>query len=108
MLYDGLYYQAARPTQRRETMADMYPVKLKVVSQKGTCAAGHKVGDEFETQGMTPDGICLVAFHSLFPALWSLMFGGSFPWSKEAEAEMVACPDAENPVVFEVRRVQPE
>ena len=27
-------------------MAEMYQVNLKVVSQKGECAAGHKVGDE--------------------------------------------------------------
>lgn len=89
-------------------MAEMYPVKLKVVSQKGTCVAEHKVGDEFECTGMTPGGICLVAFNSLFPTLWTLMFGGSFPWSQDPDSEMVACPDAENPVVFELRRVGPE
>jgi len=88
-------------------MADMYPVKLTVVSQKGHCAAGHKVGDEFESSGMTPGGICLTAFNALFPAMWTLMFGGSFPWSKNPDAERVACPDAENPVVFELQRIRP-
>ena len=29
---------------RREKVAKIYSVKLKVVSQKGTCVAGHKVG----------------------------------------------------------------
>ena len=28
---------------------DIYEIKMKVTSQKGTCVAGHKGGDEFET-----------------------------------------------------------
>ena len=89
-------------------MADFYKVKLKVVSQKGTCVVGHEVGDEFVTSGATPKGICLVAFNSMFPSIWALMFGGSFPWSKNPNKETVACPDAENPVVFEVQRMKSE
>jgi predicted site-specific integrase-resolvase len=30
----------------------------KVVSQKGTCAAEHKVGDEFTIDDKTPAGLC--------------------------------------------------
>ena len=86
-------------------MADLSKVKISVVSQTGHCAAGHKVGDEFYTSGMTPKGVCLPAFGAVFPALWTLMCGGSFPWAKDQESERVACPDASNPVVFEVRRV---
>ena len=87
-------------------MADMHKVKIKVVSQKGTCVAGHKVGDEFETIGMTPAGVCLPAFNAMFPSVWALMFGGKFPWSQDPDGETVACPDAANPVVFELKRVR--
>ncbi len=89
-------------------MAKFYPVKLKVISQEGTCVAGHKVGDEFESVGLAPKGLCMVALNAMMPSIWSLMYGGSFPWSEDPEAERVACPDADNPVVFEVPRVRPE
>ena len=89
-------------------MAEMSKMKISVVSQQGHCAAEHKVGDEFFTRGMTPKGICLPAFGALYPALWALMAGGSFPWAQDQESEQIACPDAANPVVFEVRRVPSE
>ncbi len=34
-----------------------YNVAIKVVSQKGHCAAGHKVGDQWVTSGLTPPGM---------------------------------------------------
>ncbi|HEY41556.1 MAG TPA: TIGR04076 family protein [Dehalococcoidia bacterium] len=87
-------------------MADTYDVKVKVISQKGTCGAGHKVGDEWVITGKTPEGICLSAFNALFPATRVLMFGGSFPWSSDSDVASAACPDAANPVVFELKRVR--
>ena len=87
-------------------MAEMYEVAVKVVSQKGTCAAEHKVGDEWVIKGKTPEGICLSAFSALFPGAWVLMFGGTFPWETDSDVTTVACPDAANPVVFELRRLR--
>ena len=87
-------------------MAEMSKVAVKVVSQKGTCAAEHKVGDEWVIRGKTPEGICLAAFSALFPGAWVLMFGGSFPWETDSDVSTVACPDAANPVVFELRRLR--
>jgi len=87
-------------------MADTYDVKVKVISQKGTCGAGHKVGDEWVITGKTPEGICLSAFNALFPATRVLMFGGSFPWEPNPEVVLVPCPDARNPMVFELTRIR--
>lgn len=87
-------------------MAEMYDVAVKVVSQKGTCAHEHKVGDEWVITGKTPEGICLSAFHTLFPNIRTLMFGGLFPWSTDPDEATAACPDAANPVVFEIRRLR--
>jgi len=77
----------------------------KVVSQKGTCAAEHKVGDEFTISDKTPAGLCSWAFYALFPFVAVFQFGGRFPWEKEPDKTTVICPDPENPVVFELRRV---
>ena len=87
-------------------MAELCKVSIKVISQKGTCALEHKVGDQWVTEGKTPAGICLSAFDALFPRLQVLMFGGAFPWEEDPDKATVACPDATNPVVFELRRLR--
>ena len=87
-------------------MAERYDIAVKVVSQKGTCAHEHKVGDEWVIRGKTPEGICLSAFNAMLPNIRVLMFGGAFPWSSDPDATTIACPDAENPVVFELRRLR--
>jgi len=87
-------------------MSEIQKVRIKVLSQKGTCEVGHKVGDEWVIDGKTPGGLCLFAFGSLLPSLTPLMFGGSFPWEKDPDRTTVACPDPDNPVVFELRRIR--
>lgn len=83
----------------------MTKIIAKVISQKGICGAGHKVGDEFVIGQTTPEGMCSWAFYTLFPFAEPLQFGGKFPWEKDPKKAKVACPDADNPVVFELRRV---
>ena len=83
----------------------MAEIIARVVSQKGTCQAGHKVGDEFTIGQTAPAGLCSWAFYCLFPFAEVLQFGGSFPWESDAGTTTVACPDPGNPVVFELRRV---
>ncbi|MEA1959418.1 MAG: TIGR04076 family protein [Chloroflexota bacterium] len=82
----------------------MTEVIARVISQKGECVAGHKVGDEFVMGETTPPGMCSWAFYTLFPFTETLKFGGKFPWEDEGVAT-VACPDPANPVVFELRAV---
>ena len=83
----------------------MAEVIARVVSQKGTCEAGHKVGDEFIVGEILSSGMCSWAFCSLFPFSTVLQFGGSLPWESDPDVTTVACPDPDNPVVFELRRV---
>jgi uncharacterized repeat protein (TIGR04076 family) len=85
----------------------MHDVIAKVISQKGTCNAQYKVGDEFVVSGKTPPNHCPAAYFSLFPSIRVLEYGGSFPWEKDKDKAIVACPDPENPVVFELRRTSP-
>lgn len=82
----------------------MADIIAKVISQKGTCGAGHRVGDEFVIGQETPAQMCSWAFYTLFPFAEVLQFGGSFPWERDTNKAVVACPDSENPVVFELRR----
>ena len=87
-------------------MAERYDVAIKVISQKGTCNYEHKVGEEWVLKTKTPEGICLAAFNSLLPNARVLMFGGSFPWEPDPDVSTIACPDSENPVVFELRKIR--
>ncbi len=82
----------------------MTKVIARVISQEGTCEAGHRVGDEFVIGQTTPAGMCSWAFYTLFPFAEPLEFGGSFPWESGPDKVRVACPDPDNPVFFELRR----
>ena len=84
-------------------MTERYKVVARVASQKGTCASGHKVDDEWVIGDQTLKGICLSAFGSLYPVAQVLMFGGTLPWEANPDVAFVACPDPNNPVVFQLR-----
>lgn len=83
-------------------------VEVKVISQKGTCHFGHQVGDSVVFDGETIQGrICLSALYSLLPKVFAMRYGADFPWLKEnKDIATHACPDASNPVVFEIRRIR--
>ena len=82
----------------------MAEITVKVISQKGNCQAGHKVGDEFVIGDNTQQGMCSWAFYTLFPFAEVLQYGGSFPWETKPGIATVACPDPDNPVVFELKK----
>ena len=85
----------------------MAEIIAKVISQKGTCQSGHKIGDEFVIGDNTPQGMCSWAFYTLFTFAGVLQYGGSFPWEAKPGTAIVACPDPGNPVIFELRRAEP-
>lgn len=83
-------------------------IKLRVIKQEGTCAAGHKVGDEIvisydsnEIKGK----VCLHALYSILPKVYAMAYGAQFPWLEDPNKSTHACPDAHNPVVYEVIRL---
>jgi uncharacterized repeat protein (TIGR04076 family) len=82
-------------------------IEAKVISVKGTCGQGHKVGDivRFTEHGV--DGkICIHALYSMLPAVFAMMFEARFPWLQDPDKKTHACPDAAFPVVFEISRVR--
>lgn len=83
-----------------------YRIVAKVLTQEGQCAAGHRVDDEVTFDGVTVQGkICIHALYSFLPKVFAMRYGAEFPWSKDPHIATHACPDAANPVVFEIRRV---
>ena len=87
-------------------MSETYDIEVKVVAQKGTCGAGHKVGEKWTVKNHTPGGICLSAYESMEPYLNVLKYGGSYPWNKDPDVCGAVCPDPQNQVVFELRRIR--
>ncbi|HJX37334.1 MAG TPA: TIGR04076 family protein [Anaerolineae bacterium] len=90
-------------------MADKgeYKVQLTVIDQRGTCSFGHKVGDviTFTERGIEGE-ICFSALYSVLPKVMAMRYGAEFPWLKDRDVATHACPDAYNPLVFEVRRIR--
>jgi uncharacterized repeat protein (TIGR04076 family) len=87
-------------------MSEVYDVEIKVVSQKGTCGSGHKVGDKWLVSGATPGGICLSAYRIMEAYMEVLKYGGTYPWQQDPDVTMAVCPDPGNPVIFELRRIK--
>jgi len=89
--------------KNENTMANV--VTAKVISQKGSCGLGHKVGDEII---FTEDGvegkICIHALYAFLPKVFAMMFDSQFPWLDDPDVSTSACPDAYNPVIFEISR----
>lgn len=76
---------------------------------KGTCHAGHKVGDKIELSGYESGGLCGFFYHDIFPSIIMLQFGGSLPkeWMPDADTVEMECLDRFNVVRMELRRVGP-
>lgn len=79
-------------------------VVLKIISQKGTCAFNHHVGQEFDVSAATPAGLCPGAYNSAYSTIFALHVNGQIPWAKEDGSVHIACPDPDNPVVMEIKR----
>jgi uncharacterized repeat protein (TIGR04076 family) len=82
---------------------DTKPLTAEVVSVKGECSAGHKVGDKLELTCWDCGGLCGFFYHDIFPNLSVMQFGGSYPWSSGDELTL-ECPDRENVVTLRIRR----
>jgi uncharacterized repeat protein (TIGR04076 family) len=85
----------------------MSVIEVAVKSQKGKCNFGHSVGDKIVFDGRTVKGdICYSALMVLLPKVYAMRYDADFPWAEDKDVIFNACPDAENPVVFEIRRIK--
>jgi uncharacterized repeat protein (TIGR04076 family) len=84
-------------------------VQARVISQEGECEMGHKVGDIITfTESGIQGSICIHALYSLLPKVFAMMYEARFPWLENPDVSTHACPDAYNPVVFEITRIRDE
>ena len=88
-------------------MGGPYRIVVRVLSAADDCSFGHEPGDQVVFDGETISGrICLHALYSFLPKVFAMRYGAEFPWLDDRDTAMHACPDARNPVVFEIRRVR--
>ncbi len=99
----------SRDSAFSQTEKKVKEVIARVLSQKGTCSMGHKVGDTVSfTESGVQGTICIHALYSMLPAVFAMLFEARFPWLSDPDTKTHACPDAYNPVVFEISRVWDE
>lgn len=76
-----------------------YKITAKVTAIKGTCSAGHKVGDTFELSCFDSCGLCGFFYNAIFADLQTFQFGGKMPWWEGNVLEEV-CPDPVNQITM--------
>ena len=91
----------------------------KITGIKGSCRAGHKVGEEFDVHlykegewrtekrrnSRAPE-MCCHLYHSLFPYINALQYDGQFPWAEDKDLFRMNCPDPIHCVSVEIRRIR--
>jgi len=81
-----------------------YKVMGTIIGVKGTCSAGHFVGQEINISCHDSGGLCGFFYHDIFPTLSTFQFGGKMPWW-EGDEIVVQCPDLENLVTMKLKRI---
>jgi len=83
----------------------MSKVLVRVVG--GKCQGGyHKIGDIFEIDyddALTPQGMCLGAFGSVFPYIMILLGDGEFRWEETKNKTRISCADPKG-IILEIER----
>lgn len=79
------------------------PLNAEILSVKGNCSAGHRVGDSFRISCWDTGGLCGFFFHDIFPSLNVMQFNGQYPWGA-ADEMVLECPDRENAVTIRIRK----
>lgn len=83
----------------------MFPVKATVTTGCGTgCRVPHEAGQIWYLRS-TPPGICSFAFNAIFPAYWTLRFGGADPSEEDPDAMHVSCSQRGCGAQFRVERI---
>lgn len=80
-------------------------VPVRITVKDGVCQGGiHRVGQVFTVDETTPEGICLGAWEAIAPYLFTLRYGGDFPWEDEKGFAEIHCPDPHG-ITLELRRI---
>ena len=94
-------------------MAVTYPpignkVIAKVIEKQGDCTIGMDVGNEFELSIHKCGEFCGYFYHNIFGWVKMLQFGGTFPMGEDPDIPVWECPNTNNRVKVELRRIKAE
>jgi uncharacterized repeat protein (TIGR04076 family) len=81
-------------------------VVAKVIETKGECSIGMQVGDEFELGIHQCGDFCGYFYHNIFHWVNLLQFDGSFPLFPDKDVMVWECPNPNNRVKVELRRMK--
>jgi uncharacterized repeat protein (TIGR04076 family) len=82
-------------------------LEVEVKERTGPCFYGYEAGQKFTFKGLkTPEGFCGAAYHMMFPVLFGLNFGATFPFMENPDSlDTATCPDGGN-IIFKVTRLE--
>ncbi|HSR11752.1 MAG TPA: TIGR04076 family protein [Thermodesulfobacteriota bacterium] len=88
----------------------LFKITVKDIQGTGKCNFGFKKGDVILHPDTSPPrtipNFCAWAYHEIHPVLFTLKFGGSFPWETEKNVGVACCSDSKNPVVFRIELIE--
>ncbi len=95
----------AKPRSAAPAGPNPKTMDIEVKECTGKCHYGYKIGDKIRVKGLKcPDGFCGAAFHMMFPTLFALNFGASYPFMEDPDSlDTLTCPDGGH-VVFKLTR----
>ena len=95
-----------KPESERIEEEGLFEIEVTVISTRGNCTFGHKIGDKIYFDGRTIKGdICYDALLSLSCRLYAMRYGVNYSWAENKNVITAACPDSKNPVVFQIKRI---
>ncbi|WP_421903870.1 TIGR04076 family protein [Maridesulfovibrio sp.] len=81
-------------------------VVAKVIETKGNCTIGMKPGDEFELSTHKCGDFCGLFYKNIAGWVTTLQLGGTFPFGDDPDIQVWECPNANNKVKVELRRIR--
>jgi uncharacterized repeat protein (TIGR04076 family) len=92
---------------RTEEVFPEPPVHLVGGARFAPCNYFHEGQEIIVGESMDmPEGFCTVAWHTVWPTVRTLGFGGDLPWFVEKGTAINACQDGLRPVIFKLERVE--
>ena len=80
-------------------------VSIKLVGGDGPCDIGLIPGTEWVVSEGCPEGLCTLAYNAMFPMIFALQSGGTFPWQEDPDISFASCPNPNVNNVYEIRRL---
>ena len=95
----------ARPGTKQLPCEDFSNIWISIKSVHGKCDFEFNQGQKFKFEDMVPDGICISAYHNMYPYIFTLENGGYFTFKmKDKNNIVVQCPSSVGRVAVEVMR----